>query len=61
MKTKLAVALVLTTLLSGCMGGGVIGMVATAANNGCSISEQAAAERRALDAGKPVTTATCKE
>jgi hypothetical protein len=45
--------------LSGCAGG--TGILDRMAATGCSMSEQAAAERKALDEGKPVTTASCRD
>ena len=58
MTARILAALFVATLLSGC---GVSGIMYTAAKNGCSVSDQAKAEQAALEAGRPVTSASCHD
>jgi hypothetical protein len=58
MTVRILAAFVVATMLSGC---GVSGIMYTASKNGCSVADQAKAERAALDSGRPVSTATCHD
>jgi hypothetical protein len=58
MSTRILAVLTCSAMLSGC---GISGIMYTASKNGCTVADQAAAERAALDAGRPVHTASCKD
>ncbi len=58
MTARILTAIVVATTLSGC---GMSGIMYTAVKNGCTVADQAKAEQAALEAGRPVTTATCHD
>ena len=58
MSIRVLAVLLCTAIVSGC---GMSGIMYTASKNGCTVAEQAAAEKAALDAGKSAYGVSCKD
>ena len=58
MSIRMLTVLICTAMVSGC---GMSGIMYTASKNGCTVAEQAAAEKAALDAGKSAYGVSCKD